>query len=99
MAKFLRISNGVPRMFEEFSSVSIYDQIIAYVSTVTTGTAVTLPLSQTYTSGELEVYLNGVRLESVFDYNYISSPPRTQVSFTFDLISGDELRFRIDRSA
>ena len=51
---------------------------------------------QHYTDEELEVYLDGNRLYSVFDYNTVST---TQVQFTFDLIVGDYLRFRIDRVA
>ena len=66
---------------------------------ITTGTPITLPSSQTYESDELEVYINGMRVESLIDYNYVGSIPRTQVSFTFDIIVGDIIRFRIDRSA
>lgn len=67
-------------------------------SPITAGTAVTLPSSQTYNSGELEVYLNGDRIEAVLDYTYVGAgPTRTQIQFTFDLVAGDRLRFRIDR--
>jgi hypothetical protein len=97
MGRFLRISNGVARHFDEASSPTIYDQTYAVGSTITTGTPVTLPASGTYNSAELQVYLNGVRLTPVEDYNYVSSPPRTQITFTFDLMSGDEVRFYIDR--
>lgn len=108
MAKFLRLSNGVPRSFNEGSVVSIYDQSLTVVTSgaganeingpVTAGTNVTLPGGQTYSSAELQIYLNGDRLESVFDYNYVGSPPRTQVQFTFELVVGDRLDFRIDRA-
>lgn len=96
---FLRLQNGVPRTFAESGSPTIYDQGVDVVSPITSGTSVTLPLSQTYDSKELEVYLNGTRLESVLDYTYVGSPPRTQVQFTFDLVAGDHYRFRIDRGA
>lgn len=97
MGKFLRLSNGVARHFDEASSPTIYDQPYAVNSTITTGTPVTLPASGTYDSAELQVYLNGVRLTPTEDYTYVGTVPRTQVSFTFDLMTGDEVRFYIDR--
>jgi hypothetical protein len=99
MAKFLRLVNGVARSFEEAGAIPIYDESFEVVSDITTGTPVTLPNSGTYDSDELEVYLNGQRLEQLVDYNYEGSAPRTQVSFTFDLVEGDLVRFRRDRGA
>lgn len=99
MGKFLRLVNGVPRMQDEASSVTIYDEEIELSATLTTGNPLTLPSSGTYNSDELEVYLNGQRLNSVVDYNYYGSVPRTAVSFTFDLVDGYKVRFRVDRSA
>lgn len=99
MGKFLRIVSGVPRSFEETGSVTIYNEVLSVGTTITAGTNVTLPASGTYTSEELEVYLNGQRLSVSEDYNYVGSPPRTQVAFTFDLISGDKVMFRVDRGA
>jgi hypothetical protein len=96
MAK-LALVNGIPRMTAEASAVSIYDETYSVGGTITTGTPITLPSSGTYNSDELEVRLNGQRLESVVDYNYVSTPPRTQVSFTFDLVLGDSVNFRVDR--
>jgi hypothetical protein len=109
MGRFLRLINGVPRSFDEANTVPIYDQSLTLVSgapangnqitgPITTGTNVTLPGGQTYNSTNLEIYLNGDRLEAVFDYNYVGSVPRTQVAFTFDLVVGDRLDFRVDRS-
>lgn len=96
MAK-LALVNGVPRMTAE-SAVTIYDvDTVIGGGGLTTGSALTLPSARTYTSAELEVYLNNVRLESVADYNYVGSGARTQISFTFDLVQGDVVRFRIDR--
>jgi hypothetical protein len=34
----------------------------------------------------------------LIDYNYVSSPPRTQVTFTFDLVVGDVILFRKARN-
>jgi hypothetical protein len=98
MGKFLKLVGGVPRLVDESISVTIYDENYAVEGTITTGTPVTLPASGTYDSAELEVTLNGQRLEPVFDYNYVGSVPRTQVSFTFDLIAGDSIGFRVDRT-
>jgi hypothetical protein len=99
MGKFLRLSNGVPRSFDEAGSISIYDESFIVASPILTGTPVELPASGTYSADELEVYLGGQRLEQLVDYNYEGSPPRTEVSFTFDLLVGDAVRFRVDRSA
>lgn len=98
MGNFLRLVNGQPRHFAESGSPTIYDQTIDVVSPITAGTSITLPASQQYTSAELEVRLNGIRLEPVVDYTYVGSPPRTQIQLTFDLVVGDRLRFRIDRA-
>jgi len=98
MGNFLRLQNGIPRSAAEGSGAAIYDASVELASPITAGTSVTLPSSQTYDSGELEVYLNGTRLEAVFDYTYVGSPPRTQVQFTFNLVVGDHYRFRIDRA-
>ena len=99
MGKFLRLTNGVPRSFDEASSTPIYDQSIDVGSIITTGTPVTLPASGTYDSQELEVYLNGQVLDDVADYNFVGSVPRTQVAFTFQLEIGDKIRFRKIRGA
>ena len=106
MAKKLQLVNGIPRMTEESGAPTIYDETLKVVASgagageingpINAGVAVTLPSSQTYTSNELEVYLKTDRLIPVFDYNFNSS---TSVTFTFQLIVGDVIRFRIDRSA
>lgn len=109
MGKFLRLSNGVARSFDEASAPpAIYDQSLEVVASgaganeingpVTAGTSVTLPASQTFDSAELQIYLNGDRLEPIFDYSYVGSVPRTQVQFTFELVVDDRLDFRIDRA-
>ena len=95
----LKLVSGAPRMVALTASPSIYDQYIDVASPISTGTAVTLPNSGSYTSSELEVYLNGIRIDNVLDFNYVGSGTRTQISFTFDLIVNDRIRFRIDRGA
>jgi len=104
MAKFTRIVNGVLRSFEESGSPTIYDQTISIVASgavspdlngpVTSGTNITLPSSKTYTGDELRITLNGIILDNVLDYNYVSS---TQINFLFNLEVGDAVRFFIDR--
>jgi hypothetical protein len=84
------------RINQSANPLTIYDQVIIVNSTITTGTNITLPSSQTYSDVELEVYLNGQLMQSVVDYNYVGAlPPRTQIAMTFDLIAGDRLRFRM----
>jgi hypothetical protein len=97
MAKFLQIVNGIPKLVE--FNVDIYDESVTIGGGgLAANTPYTLPLGRTYTSTELEVYLNNIRLEDTADYTFVGAlPNRTQVSFTFALVSGDVLRFRIDR--
>lgn len=108
MAK-LELVNGLPRMTAEASATTIYDKVIEIVASgatgdqlngpITTGTNITLPASQTYTAGELEVRLNGDKLLVTYDYNYVGTAPRTQITMTFDLEVGDYLNLRLDRPA
>lgn len=110
MAK-LALINGIPRMTAESGSPIIYDEYLDVVvsgasgpnqinqASATTGTSITLPVSGTYIGLELEVYLNGTRVEDVIDYNFVGSGTKTQVAFTFDLVASDRVRFRVDRSA
>ena len=110
MASVLSLVNGIPRSITVSASPAIYDERLEVVASgagageinaadAETGDPVTLPSAKTYTSDELEIYLNGQRLEDTVDYSYVSSPPRTQISFTFDLVAGDVIRFRIDRDS
>ena len=106
MAKKMELIAGIPRMTDESASPTIYDQTLKVVAAapgageilgpITAGTPVTLPSGKTYTANELEVYLDGDRLKPVFDYNHASS---TTVTFTFQIIVGDVIRFRVDRGA
>lgn len=94
----------------------IYDQSVSIVTSgatppgslngpITAGTAVTLPSSGSYTLNvnniaNLQVYLNGDRLEQVFDWTTSGSGPNfTAVQFTFQLNAGDRIDFRIERSS
>jgi hypothetical protein len=78
---------------------AIYDQETTIgVGGLTAGTALTLPSSQTYTSSELEVYMSGQFLNVTDDYTYVGTAPHTQVTFTFNLVQGDVIRFRITRN-
>jgi hypothetical protein len=98
MGRFLRLSNGVQRSFDESSSTTIYDQVVSVGSTINAGTNITLPASQTYNSSELEIVFNGQFLIPGTDYNYIGTVPRTQISFNMSLISGDVIRYLILRN-
>lgn len=108
MANFLRLVSGQAKSFAETNSITIYDQPLTVVASgaganqingpVNAGVSVTLPSGQTYTSSDLNVFLNGDRLQPVFDYTYVGSPLRTQVQFTFQLVVGDVVEFRIDRA-
>lgn len=108
MARVLSLITGIPRMVDESSSIPIYDQRIEIVASgptgnqlvgpITSGTAVSLPLGQSYTATELEVDFRGQLLKPIYDYNYVGAgPTRTQVSFTFDLLVGDSIDFRVAR--
>lgn len=109
MARFTRISAGVLRSFEESLTPAIYDEYLLVVASspganevvgpITAGIPVTLPASGTYTGEELMIDLNGQTLENGFDFNFEGTPPRTQVSFTFELVVGDRIYFRRHRSA
>lgn len=91
--RYLVVNNGIHHAKLESSA---YDESTILGSPVSSGTPITLPNSGTYNGDELEVYLNNIRQEDVLDYNWVGSAPRTQVSFTKDLITGDVLRFRKD---
>lgn len=108
MANFLRLVNGQAKSFAESNSITIYDQLLTVVASgaganqingpVNAGVNVTLPGGQTYTSADLNIFLNGDRLVVLSDYSYVGSPLRTQVQFTFQLVVGDVIEFRIDRA-
>lgn len=95
MATFLKIVNGYPRLVNESASQPIYDESVLIVTPVTSGVPYTLPNSGNYEGEELEIMLDGQVLDSGADYNFVGAgPTRTQVSFTFNLVAGDNIRFR-----
>ncbi len=116
MANALALVNGVPRQFVIPGTSLIYDQSVTIVTSggngsttlngpITTGTAVTLPSGASYTLNvnsvpNLNVYLNGDRLESVLDWNTSGVGPNyTAVQFTFNLVVGDRVDFRMERTS
>jgi hypothetical protein len=111
MGKFLRLSGGVPRSFEESSTPAIYAQRIAVVSgtpaneneiqgPVSSLTEITLPGSQTYIGQELQVSVNGASMTNLYEYIYVGAAldPKTKIKFTFGLFVGDYIDLRIDRA-
>ena len=110
----LVLVNGVPRM--QTILPLIYDQSVTIVTSggngsttlngpVSSGTAITLPSSGSYTlnansAPNLQVYLNGDRTESTIDWNTSGAGPTyTALTFTFNLVVGDRVDFRIERSS
>lgn len=116
MAVALALVNGVPRTFTVPGTSLIYDQSVSIVASggngsttlngpVNGGTAITLPSSGVYTLNvnsvpNLNVYLNGDRLESVIDWNVSGGGPNyTAITMTFQLVVGDRLDFRMERTS
>lgn len=108
MAKFLKLVNGVPRMVEANQSEAYLNIVNAHLNVVNSpsepneiagpidaNTPITLPNSLSYTDTDMNIYMNGVRLIPGIEYNYVGTPPRTQVSFTFQLLVGDRLFFEV----
>ncbi len=87
----------MPRSVSETAFTTIYEQSVDVGSTVTSGTAVTLPAAGSYVGDELEITLNGQVLDSGVDWNTVGSGTKTQVSYTFDLLAGDHIRYKIIR--
>ena len=110
MGSFLRLVNGQQRSFQESASQTIYDQLLTVVAgtaansnqvqgPITAGVAIALPNSRTYTGLELQIVLNGVTQENVFDWNFSGGgAPYSAVSFTYQILVGDTITFRILRA-
>jgi hypothetical protein len=95
--KALKIVNGVPRMVTLASPDDIYDETVVIPDGgLAAFSNITLPESQEYTGAELQVYLNGQRMEDLIDYTYVGSAPRTQINTNYDLYEGDRVRFIIE---
>lgn len=99
MGKALQLIRGMPRMAEVSGISSVYDQTLLMAADYAANTQFTLPLARTYSSVELEVFRNGQFLESVIDYTYVGSIPRTQITLLSEIITGERLRFRIPMGA
>lgn len=116
MGKFLRLSNGVPRSFDEGASgFPLYKESLTVVSgspgageiqyPITAGTPITLPNSGNFefdgsSNTSFWVFLNGARLEHVYDWNESGSGPSyTAITLTFDLEVEDRLDFSIERES
>ena len=116
MANYLALVNGVPRQSVLPGTTLIYDQSIQIVASggtppgsvngpVTAGTALTLPASGNYTLNanniaNINVFLNGDRLEQVFDWTTSGAGPTyTAIQFTFQLNAGDRIDIRSERSS
>jgi hypothetical protein len=112
---FLQIVNGFPRQVS-VSGQDIYDQSISIVASggtapssvngpVTAGTALTLPASFSYTLNaesvaNINIDLNGQRLEQVYDWTTSGSGPNyTAIQFTFQLVVGDRIDIRSERTS
>lgn len=116
MANYLALVNGVPRQSVLPGTSLIYDKSVSVVASgatpptsitgpVTAGTAITLPGSGTYTLdansvANIQVWLNGDRLEQVFDWSTSGSGPNyTAIQLTFGLVAGDRLDIRSERAS
>lgn len=110
----LSLVNGVPRQVTILPL--IYDQTISVVSSggngsttlngpINSGTAITLPSSETYTINtnsvaNLQLRLNGQWLEQIYDWNTSGSGPSySAIQLTIGLVVGDVLEFRIERNS
>lgn len=83
-------------LYEIVSLTANYVSSYYVGATITAGTNVTLPNGETYTSTELKIYVDGKRQYLTSDFNYVGSPPRTQVTFTFDIAAGSWILFEKD---
>jgi len=100
MGKFLRLVNGIPRMLDQEYQDEARLTVVGsspgpnqILGPIPPNTPITIPGSITYTDNDLNIYLNRQRLIPFVDYSYVGTPPRTQVSFTFQLLVGDDLYF------
>lgn len=101
MSRAITIVAGIQRLRGVYASIpQVYDaSIVVGESGISTGTPIALPDNQTYQQLDLELMLNGSSLTPGIDWNTVGTAPRTSVAITFDLVYGDQLRFRIDTPA
>ena len=98
MAKFLKIVNGYLRPVSETNTIPIYYQTYSPGTTITAGSAVTLPASGSYVGNELQVIVNNSIQTYLLDYNFVGTGTKTQISFTYDLFNTDTVVFFIQRA-
>lgn len=96
MSTKLSLIGGIPRTVPFVSSV--YDER-SQPGNVTAGNPVTLPNSGSYEGAELQIELNGQGLDFGIDWNTSGAGPTyTAVTFTFDIVSTDDVNWRIENS-
>ncbi len=98
--RFLVLEAGIPKMRNAEAVIEpVYSEDYDVTETITAGTPISLPNAGTFNGIELKVSLNGLLMTTPGDYIPIgSSAPYSQISFTFDLVSGDSVLFRKDRA-
>ena len=98
MGKFLRLTNGLPIMQDEASTLPSYDESIYYSSGLVANTNITLPNSGSFSSAsakDLLVILNDRVIESGRDFDVVGAGPTfTQIKFVYDLSNDSVVRFR-----
>ena len=98
MSRAITIVSGIPRLRGVYASTpQVYDtSIVVGGGGITAGTPIELPNNQTYTDLDLQVFLNGSAMTPVVDWGTVGGTPRSSIAMTFDLVEGDQLRYRID---
>lgn len=86
-------------LFEIVDTEPGYSAFYVVNTQINSGTPVTLPNSETYQDDELKIYVDGRRQYPVYDFNYEGSPPRTQVSFTYNIAAGSIILFEKEAGA
>lgn len=98
MGKFLRLTNGIPVMQDEASTLPSYDESIYYASGLTSGTNITLPNSGSFSDAsakDILVIVNDRIVEVTRDFSVVGAGPTyTQISFNYNLSNDSVVRFR-----
>lgn len=102
----LALVNGVARTQTFTVSLPlIYDQGVSIGVSTPANTPITLPASGIYTTNvngvpNLDVYLNGQRLDYLFDWATSGAGPNfTAFTIGIALVAGDRVDLRIDRGS
>jgi hypothetical protein len=104
MAKFLKLSGGIPTGADVTASINYYDEsvpITTDIGTPGTGyndahTRFTLPNSETYdgTTNQLEVFCNEAQWEPGIHFNYQNSSSATYIDTIAAIPKDNRIRFR-----